>query len=180
MKGSAEPGPEKGRGAPGGLPVFSPRNRLKGYSIAELLVVLLLVSMFAAMLYPVVGGLLASRTGTPESARMEAKRVERWLNRILQTACIRQRPFDIVHQAGYKDNILVHWYNPSEYERYRTGGRCTVYFKTTSCSRCYSPRWHTMSPAFTMSFHVPEKEKRKVAEIVVSVYCRVLLTEFFP
>ena len=102
------------------------------------------------------------------------------MNRILQTACLRQRAFDIEHQPGFKDNILIHWYNPSEYESYSTGGRCTVYFKTTSCRRCYSPLWHTISPAFTISLHVPETAKRKVAEIAVSVYCRVLLTEFFP
>lgn len=107
--------------------------------------------------------------------------VKRWLDRTLQKACLHRRALNFKYLTGYQDKIMILWFNPSEYAYYRTGGRCLVYYKSTSTQdRCYTPMWHTMTPAFTLSFHVPGKKKQKVAEIAVSGYCSVSLKEFFP
>lgn len=142
---------------------------------------LAIVIILSAMIYPAVEGLLSSRTGTQEAALAEARMVEKWLDRTLQQACLHHRALNFKYLSGYQDRIMILRFNPSEYVYYRTGGRCLIrYMSTSTQDRCYSPAWHTMTPAFTLSFHVPGKTKQKVAEIAVSGYCSVSLTEFFP
>lgn len=179
MREPAEPVEESARGARTGLPLFW--GGRKGFSLAELLAVLAIGAILSGILYPAASGLLSSRTGTQESARAEARRVGRWIERVLQKGCLHQRAFNLKYLSGYRDEIMILWFNPSEYETYNTGGDCLVRFKSTATQdRCYTPAWHTMTPAFTLSFHVPGESKQKVAEIAVSGYCSVALTEFFP
>lgn len=166
-------------GARNGLPHFRVFPDRRGYSLAELLVILAIVAILSAMVLPAAEGLLSSTAGTPEAARREARMVEKWLNRTLQQACLHHRALNFKYLSGYQDKIMILRFNPSEYAYYRTGGRCLVRYKSTSTQdRCYSPAWHTMTPAFTLSFHVPGGTKQKVAEIAVSGYCSVSLTEF--
>ena len=177
----AETSAVRKRGARSGLPLFWFFSGRRGHSLAEILAVLAIVTVLSATAYPAVGGLLSSRTGTPEAARAEARMVKKWLDRTLQHACLQHRAFNLKYLSGYQNKIMILWFNPSEYTYYRTGGRCLVRFMSTSTQdRCYTPMWHTMTPAFTLSFHVPGGTKRKVAEIAVSGYCSVSLTEFYP
>jgi hypothetical protein len=145
------------------------------------LAVLSIAVILSGIFYPAAAGLLSSRTGTQEAARAEARMVCRWIERVLQKGCLHHRALNFKYLSGYRDEVKILWFNPSEYETCRTGGRCLVRFKSTATQdRCYTPAWHTMTPAFTLSFHVPGESKQKVAEIAVSGYCSVALTEFFP
>jgi len=181
MREPAEPKGARNRGARFGLPLFWVFSGRRGYSLAEVLAVLAVVTVISAMFLPAAGGLLSSRTGTSEAARMEARMVKRWLDRTLQQACLHHRVLNFKYLSVYQDKIMILRFNPSEYDYYRTGGRCLIrYMSTATMDRCYSPTWHTMTPAFTLSFHVPGRSKQKVAEIAVSGYCSVSLTEFFP
>ncbi len=181
MRGSADPEDGRERGTRSGFPFFWVLSGRKGHSLAELLAVLAMVAILSATVYPAVGGLLSSRAGTPQAARAEAKRAARWIERTLQVACLHRRALNFKYLSGYRDRIMILWFNPAEYDYYRTEGRCLVRYKSTSTQdRSYTPMWHTMTPAFTLSFHVPGPLKQKVAEIAVSGYCSVSLTEFFP
>lgn len=181
MREPAEPTGARKRGAPKGLPLFWLFPGRKGHSLIEVLAVMAIVTILFAMFYPAAGGLLSIRTGTQEAARAEARNVRRWLSRTLQKACLHNRAFNFKYLSGYRDELKILWFYPSEYETYATGGRCLIrYMSTATQDRCYTPMWHTMTPAFTLSIHVPGKSKQKVAEIAVSGYCSVSLTEFFP
>ncbi|MDO9508402.1 MAG: prepilin-type N-terminal cleavage/methylation domain-containing protein [Thermovirgaceae bacterium] len=181
MKEPAEPISARKRGTRFGFPLFWAFSGRKGHSLAEVLAVFAILAILSAMAYPAVGGLLSSRAGTQEAARAEARNVARWIERTLQKACLHHRALNFKYLVGYQEKVMILWFNPAGYETYGTNGRCLVRFMSTSTQdRCYSPMWHTMTPAFTLSFHVPGKLKQKVAEIAVSGYCSVSLTEFFP
>jgi len=164
--------------SPGGVkspPTFCARSR-RGFSLIETVVVLSLVAALSLAFTPIVMGLISERAGSEAAARCEARNLTRHIERVLMKACLHRRAFDVKYLSGFKKEFLILWYNPSEYERYQTGGRCLVYFKSTVAqSKCYTPTWHTMTPAFTLYIYTPGK--KKVAEIAVSAYCSVKLTE---
>ena len=167
-------GPSRGAGK--GLPAFwSPRSR-RAFTLVEAVVVLSLMAALSLTFYPIMAGLLSQRAGSEPAARAEARKLTRHLERTLMRALLHRRAFDVQYLSGFRKEFLVHWYNPSEYERYQTNDRCLVYFKSTAAqSKCYTPTWHTMTPAFTLYIYTPGK--KKVAEIAVSAYCSVRLTE---
>ena len=167
-------GPSRGAGK--GLPAFwSPRSR-RAFTLVEAVVVLSLMAALSLTFYPIMAGLLSQRAGSEQAARAEARKLTRHLERTLMRALLHRRAFDVQYLSGFRKEFLVHWYNPSEYERYQTNGRCLVYFKSTAAqSKCYTPTWHTMTPAFTLYIYTPGK--KKVAEIAVTGYCSVRLTE---
>ncbi len=165
------------RGGVSGPPAFSRVPRKRGYTIAELAVVASIIAVMSLTFSPVAGWILFGGSGSETAARAEAGNVARWMERTLQRACLHRRAFDVRYLSGFREELLIQWYNPAEYERYRTNGRCLVYFKSTvNQKKCYTPAWHTMTPAFTLYVFTPDK-KKKVAEIAVSAYCGVNLTE---
>jgi len=165
------------RGAVFRLPAFSRVSRSRAYALVELAVVASIIAVMSLTLYPVAGGILSNRAGSETAARAEARNMTRWIERTLQKACLHRRAFDVRYLSGFREEILIQWFNPAEYERYRTNGRCLVYFKSTvNQKKCYTPAWHTMTPAFTLYIFTPDK-KKKVAEIAVSAYCGINLTE---
>ena len=166
---------EPSRGAVKRSLAFCPRSK-RAFSLIETAVVLSLVAALLLAFSPIVTGLMSERAGSEAAARREARNLTRHIERDLMRACLRRRAFDVKYLSGFKKEFLILWYNPSEYERYQTGDRCLVYFKSTVAqSKCYTPTWHTMTPAFTLYVYTPGK--KKVAEIAVSAYCSVRLTE---
>ncbi|HAK41288.1 MAG TPA: hypothetical protein DCM24_05680 [Synergistaceae bacterium] len=167
------------RGAHYRLPAFRASRARRAYTLIETAVVLSIVIAVSFTLSPIVTGLISQRAGSELAARAEARNMARWIERTFQKACLHRRAFNVKYLSGFRQELLILWFNPSEYERYQTNGRCLVYFKSTSTQdRCYTPAWHTMTPAFTLYVYTPGKSKKKIAEIAVSGYCSVSLTEF--
>lgn len=167
------------RGAGNGLPAYRAPRARKAYTLVETAVVLSIVIAISFTVSPIVTGLISQRAGSELAARAEARNMARWIERTLQKACLHRRAFNVKYLPGFRQEFLILWFDPPEYERYQTNGRCLVYFKSTSTQdRCYTPAWHTMTPAFTLYVYTPGRSKKKIAEIAVSGYCSVRLTEF--
>lgn len=150
-----------------------PLFRDRGFSLAELLAVLAICL--------VLGGgasvaLVSSFAGAPsdETAVREGKYAAQWLQRVFHKALLSGRSFVFrLSPSVPQKRLKIQWADGSE-EIYDGKGR--VWFTNHSgipafCT--YSPKWNTISPAFTIEAGSSPDRRRPLKYIVVTPFCRV-------
>ncbi|MEA3507487.1 MAG: prepilin-type N-terminal cleavage/methylation domain-containing protein [Synergistota bacterium] len=165
------------RGARKGLPFFAARElKRRAFSLIELLVVLLIVSTLGGAVSLLLGG---SFFGDKSAAAVrDAENITRLLQHAEQRAILRFRAFDVKFLGGDRDQVMIHWYNPSEYQYYYLEEGCYVRFNSQGATqdKRFSPGWQTMTPGFTLNICSEKFGAGKVAQITFSVYGKVTLT----
>jgi len=143
------------------------------FSLAELLAVLAICLILG-------GGasvaLVSSFAGPPsdETAVREGKYAAQWLQRIFHKALLSGRSFVFrLSTSVPQQRLKIQWADASE-EIYDGKGR--VWFTNHSgipafCT--YSPKWNTISPAFTIEAGSSPDRRRPLKYIVVTPFCKV-------
>ncbi|HPF83780.1 hypothetical protein SDC9_38147 [bioreactor metagenome] len=151
----------------------SPLFRGRAFSLAELLAVLAICLVLGGgMSLAVVSSFAGPASDT--TAVREGKYAAQWLQRIFHKALLSGRSFVFRLSTSVPQNRLkIQWADGRE-ETYDGKGR--VWFTNHSgvpafCA--YSPKWNTISPAFTIEAGSSPDRRRPLKYIVVTPFCRV-------
>ena len=120
--------------------------------------------------------LKSSFVGGPSDERSirEGKYAAQWLQRVFYKAILSRRSFVFrLSSAAPQRKLVIQWADGRK-ETYDGHERVWFTNRSSSAAFCnYSPRWNTISPAFTIEVGSSPHRRRPLMYIVVSPYCLV-------
>jgi len=119
-----------------------------GFTLAETLVVILIIGILAGSSVVLYRGMNQSR-----AAEREAQRLARWLNNIITISNRTGRPFRLNSPGNItRDYIEVTWQNPLNRVVYTSAYGCRfTRHGGASVESIYYPQWNAMVPTITIS-----------------------------
>ncbi len=162
------------------MPVFPGQGRpcvpvrcTRGFTLAEILVTLLILGVLAGGVY-LAAGSSSYLSPSPERVRREGEFASLWIQRVFHKGLVTRRSFVFRLSPSVPQKELKVLWSDGTVEKYH--GRDVVWFTNHSGTApycTYSPKWHTISPAFTVEVGTSPDRRRPEWYIVVSPFCHV-------
>lgn len=154
--------------------------KLKGISLVEVLVVLVIIGMLASSAL-MIGVSITGRfspTPTSKSLELEAEYARLWVEQIFWRALLERRFFKLVSVADYPAvKLKIRWEDDMSEEEFKSD-KIAFIADGASSTFAYTPLWHSLTPAARLKvFPTGARGGRAIAVITISPYCRVSMAQ---